>query len=87
MAWGAVTAPRIRRGPAQRGHTRTSSANTRRERDAHGSRPGQRERAESAGRATSGAACGGTNEASRSSNSIGSKSNAVEPSRSGRRNW
>jgi hypothetical protein len=26
-AWGSVTAPRIRRGPAQRGHTRTPIAN------------------------------------------------------------
>jgi hypothetical protein len=29
-AWGSVTAPRIRRGPPQRSHTRTSIANTRR---------------------------------------------------------
>ena len=37
-AWGSVTAPRIRRGPPQRGQTRTSSANTRRRSGAQGQR-------------------------------------------------
>jgi hypothetical protein len=37
-AWGSVTAPTIRRGPAQRGQTRTSIANRR-------VRPGARFRA------------------------------------------
>jgi fumarylacetoacetate (FAA) hydrolase family protein len=40
-AWGSVTAPRIRRGPPQRGQTRTSSANTRRRSGAQGQLAGQ----------------------------------------------
>jgi hypothetical protein len=39
-AWGSVTAPRIRRGPPQRGHTRTSNPNTRWSNRAQGHRRG-----------------------------------------------
>ena len=41
-AWGSVTAPRIRRGPPQRSHTRISIANTRWRSWAHGHRLGAR---------------------------------------------
>jgi hypothetical protein len=43
-AGGSVTAPptRIRRGPAQRGQTSTSIANTRRSNVAHGNHPDDR---------------------------------------------
>jgi hypothetical protein len=49
-AGGSVTAPTIRRGPAQRGHTSTSTANTRCKSVAQEGRPGDR------GRFVSGAA-------------------------------
>ena len=55
-AWGAVTAPRIRRGPPQRSHTRTSMANTRWSSRAQGHRPG--DRAPASARASSGAGVG-----------------------------